>query len=190
VTAPAKVSSVVSSPQAELGAIVGAIPEMDVVLVLHSNSGLYAASIAERCSVQGIVFVDAGIPVESGEQPIAPERLVAQLRSLASADGYLPAWNEWFDAADVDELFGDPLTQKRLTTGLPPVLLSYLESSLTIRPGWMDGIAPAYLAFGTTYATELGRARKRGWPTHVIEGKHLHMVIDPEAVAAELIALI
>ena len=47
----------------------------------------------------------------------------------------------------------------------------------------------AYLAFGDGYAAEHAVATALGWATRVIDGEHLHMLVDPPAVAAVIARL-
>jgi hypothetical protein len=55
--------------------------------------------------------------------------------------------------------------------------------------GW-ERSACAYLAFGTTYAVELARARRLGWPVAEVEGaRHLHFLHDPSGVVARVLDL-
>jgi hypothetical protein len=60
---------------------------------------------------------------------------------------------------------------------------------MTIPSGW-DTRPGAYLAFGEAYAPELADAKGRGWPTRILPAEHLHMLIDPAQVAAEITALL
>lgn len=68
------------------------------------------------------------------------------------------------------------------------VPFAYLTARVALPDGW-DRIPAAYLAFGETYADELADARSRGWPAHVMAGRHLHMVVAPRAVAAQIMRL-
>jgi hypothetical protein len=52
------------------------------------------------------------------------------------------------------------------------------------------GARCAYLAFGDTYAAETARARQAGWPVTVLDGGHLHMLVDPDEVAAAIVGLL
>jgi hypothetical protein len=47
-----------------------------------------------------------------------------------------------------------------------------------------------YLAFGDTNACERGRATDAGWPVRTLPGEHLHMLVDPDGVAAALTDLL
>ena len=50
---------------------------------------------------------------------------------------------------------------------------------------WSRG-PTAYLLLSDAYRDEAVDARSRGWPVREIAGSHLHMVVDPEAVAVTL----
>ena len=47
----------------------------------------------------------------------------------------------------------------------------------------------AFLQFSPGYREPAAAARRRGWPVRELPGDHLHMLIDPDAVAAALIDL-
>lgn len=166
----------------------GTPPDSDVVLVPHSNAGLYVASVSEVRKVAGVVFVDAGIPVDHGRQPLAPAILVDELAPMADADGMLPGWSQWFDPSVVERLFPDAATRETIERCQPAVAVTYLRSALDVRAGWRS-VPSAYLAFGNTYESELERAKQLGWPTLEMAGDHLHMLIDPSGVASEVVRL-
>jgi hypothetical protein len=60
--------------------------------------------------------------------------------------------------------------------------LSYFQACLPVPSGW-ERMPCAYLAFGDTYAVEREDAVRRGWPVRTLDGRHLHMLVDPDAVA-------
>ena len=57
-----------------------------------------------------------------------------------------------------------------------------------VPPGWAERPC-AYLAFGDTYAEETARARDLGWPVEVLDGRHLHLLVDPDAVLEAVLRL-
>jgi len=54
--------------------------------------------------------------------------------------------------------------------------------------GWDDRPC-GYLLFGPPYDRMAQQARQRGWDVDHVPGGHLHQLVDPDAVAARLIAL-
>jgi hypothetical protein len=53
---------------------------------------------------------------------------------------------------------------------------------------WPD--APcSYVRFSAFYADAEEQARRAGWPTREVRGGHLHMMVEPAAVANTLIEL-
>jgi len=180
----------VRTGQDALDAFVAALPtEQDLVVVPHSNAGVYVPELVMQRRVVGAVFVDAVLPPGRGHVPLAPPAFLDLLREKADDDGLLPVWTSWWDEADVMDLFPDAQTRARVEIEQQQLPLSYFESTLPIPQGW-DDIPGAYLAFGDTYATERDQAAQRRWPVSTLSGGHLHMLIDPEKVAAELVALI
>ncbi len=172
--------------------VVAAVGEVstagEVVLVPHSNAGLYVPGLTEGRRVAGFVFVDAGLPPAGpGRVPLAPAAFREFLAGKADAGGLLPPWTQWWGDG-VDELFPDAATRAEVEAEQTRLPLAYFERTLPVPAGW-DGRPGAYLAFGDTYADERAAAEARGWPTRTLDGGHLHMLIDPPAVATAIAAL-
>ncbi|WP_127127341.1 alpha/beta hydrolase [Georgenia sp. SYP-B2076] len=178
------------TPQGELARLVAAIPDgRPVVLVPHSNAGLFVAGIAARRHVVGAIFVDAGFPPEEGHVPLAPVAFQEHLRALADADGVLPPWAEWWGENQVTDLFPDASTRRLVEAEQRRMPLSYFTSGLDAPAGWRT-FPCAYLAFGDTYAQERDRAMDLGWPVTTITGGHLHLLHEPDRVAEAITALV
>lgn len=162
------------------------LPDDDaLVLVPHSNAGLYVAALLAARPVSGAVFVDAVYPGPGRTTPVAPPELVGELAGRVDAGGLLPPWTQWWPAAEMDPLFPDEATRARVVAGEPRVPASYLSSRVATPPGW-ESVRGAYLAFGETYALEVDLAREWEWPVTVLEGGHLHQLVDPDGVAAAI----
>ncbi len=160
----------------------------ELVLVPHSNAGLYAPLVATERRVAGFVFVDAILPPPAGEVPVAPPAFLAWLETLADPGGILPPWTEWWAGDDLDDLYPDTATRLAVAREAPRLPLSYFRSSVAVPNGW-DRLPGAYLAFGDTYADERSEAASHGWPTATIKGAHLHQLHDPPGVADKIITL-
>ena len=164
--------------------------EREVILVPHSNAGLYVPGMRARRRVVGAVFVDAGLPPSAGSVPLAPPSLLARLATLAGSDGRLPPWSDWWPPADVAGLFGSAGLQSEVVAEEARLPLDYFRGMMPVPRGWDEGLPAAYLAFGETYAAERADAAKRGWPTRTLAGRHLHMLVDPAEVASALLELL
>jgi hypothetical protein len=176
--------------QDALDAFLATLPtEQDLVLVPHSNAGVYVPGVSLQRRVVGAVFVDAVLPPARGHVPVAPAAFLDLLREKADDDGLLPVWSTWWDEADVMNLFPDAQTRALVEAEQQQLPLSYFESTVPIPQGW-DKMPGAYLAFGDTYATERDQARQRGWPVSTLSGGHLAMLTDPDKVAGELVDLV
>jgi len=160
----------------------------DLLLVPHSNAGLYVPSLLTAVPARGVVFVDAILPPPAGRLPVAPQRLRDLLSARADEAGLLPPWTEWWPEAVVAELFPNEATRELVASEQRRLPLAYLDAQVEAPAGW-DRIPAAYLAFGDTYATEREDARSRGWPVRTMDGQHLHMLREPAAVAAAIMAL-
>lgn len=169
---------------AGVDAIVQAAGDEPVVLVPHSNSGLYVPAVIEVLGdqVRGVVFVDAALPAAG---------FFAQrdfLATLVEADGFLPPWTQWWDESDVAELFGDSAVRARVEAEQPRMPLGYYDHLPPAPQGW-DRRPCAYLWFAEPYDMNAQRATASAWPTMHLPGKHLHLVVDPEAVATAVLEL-
>lgn len=172
-----------STPEEVAVSFAAGLPEDDgLVLVPHSNAGLYVAGVVAARPVGGAVFVDAGYPGPGRTTPVAPRELVAELAGRVDDQGLLPPWTQWWPAAEVDALLPDEAVREGVAAGQPQVPASYLSSRVVTPPSW-ESVPGAYLAFGQTYALEVALAREWEWPVLELGGGHLNMLVDPDGVA-------
>jgi pimeloyl-ACP methyl ester carboxylesterase len=164
-------------------------PNQPIVLVAHSNAGLFIPVITAALpgQVRGCIFVDAALPPPSGTAPVAPAELLTLLRDKASG-GLLPRWSDWWDQDEVAGLFPDPQTQQTVTEEQPRLPLSYFEASVPVPVGW-DARPRAYLLFGPPYDEVATEAQGRGWMVQRLPGGHLQQLVDPDGVARSLLAI-
>ena len=174
-----------------LAAYLVAIPaDRDVVLIPHSNAGLFVPSVTVQRRVAGFVFVDAGLPLDGGERvPMIPPEFYEMLAGKADDTGLLPPWTQWWDADSVSELFPDADTREVVEREQHRLLLSYFAETAAVPAGWASRPG-AYLAFGDTYAAERAAAVAREWPVTTLVGEHLHILVDPVEVAGAITDLI
>ncbi len=119
-----------------------------VVLVPHSNAGLFVPAVVDALGerVQGVVFVDAALP---GTGAVAPRDFLA---TLVGSDGLLPPWTSWWDDADVATLFPTAEVRARIEAEQPRLPLAYYDNLPPTTHGW-DRPPCAYLWFGEPYDT-------------------------------------
>jgi pimeloyl-ACP methyl ester carboxylesterase len=159
--------------------IIRAAADDPVVLVPHSNAGLYVPAVVDALGeqVRGVVFVDAALP--GAGHHTTPDFL----RNLATVDGLLPPWTSWWAEADIDALFPDAHTRIEVEAEQPRMPLAYYDH---LPPAPQDWTTPSagYIWFDRPYDEGAAEAVARGWPTAHLAGNHLHMLTDPRAVAA------
>lgn len=178
-----------SGPEEVLAAFLAGLPgDRSLVLVPHSNAGLYIPALCAERDVASVVFVDAALPGPETSTAMCPPELRAVLSGLADADGWLPPWTRWWPPEDLAPLFGSTAARERIEADQPRLPLAYFDAKLPTPGGW-DRLPCSYLAFGDTYAAETRRAGSAGWPMEVMWGGHLQMLIDPEAVASAILSL-
>jgi hypothetical protein len=137
--------------------------------------------------VSGCLFLDAALPAPVDSTPVVPADLLEFLRSKV-IDGRLPPWTEWWDEADVAPLFPDPVTRAAVTAEQPRLPLAYYEQMVPVPAGW-DTHPCGYLLFGPPYDEVAADARRRGWLVEDLPGRHLHEIVDPDAVADRIITM-
>jgi pimeloyl-ACP methyl ester carboxylesterase len=153
-----------------------------VVLVPHSNAGLYVPAVMDALGerVRGVVFVDAALP--GAGHYTTPDFL----RQLATVDGLLPPWTSWWAEADVDAVFPDAHARAEVEAEQPRMPLAYYDHLPPAPHEWTTPSA-GYIWFGPPYDKGAAQAALRGWPTLHLPGNHLHMLTDPNAVAATVV---
>lgn len=177
-----------TTPAGVVAAVEAAATGLDrPVLVPHSNAGLYAPLLADRLAARATVYVDAALPASPQSTALAPARFLDRLRTLAGDDGLLPPWTRWWPDG-VDDLFPDAAARAAVEAEQPRMPLSYFTAEVGVPDGWADRPS-AYLAFGDTYAEEIGFALACGWPVATLPGRHLHQLVAPAEVAAAITAL-
>lgn len=156
-----------------------------VVLVPHSNAGLYVPAVVEALGdqIRGVVFVDAALPGTG--QLTTPDFLAG----LATVDGLLPPWTSWWDEQDVAPLFPDPAVRAVVEAEQPRMPLAYYGNPPPAPAGWATETRCGYIWFGEPYDAEAAQAAELGWPTTHVPGTHLHMLTDPDGVAAAVLQI-
>jgi len=170
--------------------LAGIDPSQRVVLVPHSNAGLFVPVIARDLQrpVACSVFADASVPELSGSTPVAGEDFLPFLRGLADEDGLLPRWTDWWAAEDVLPMLPDPEVREVIIGEQPRLPLDYYLDRVPAPAGW-DSHPCGYLLFSEGYEGLAEEARRRGWPVRTTPGEHLHQVVDPDAVTQALLEL-
>jgi hypothetical protein len=162
----------------------------ELVLVPHSNAGLLTPAVAAHLGslghrVASCVYVDAAMPA-GRDVPLGAPGLLPLLEGLA-VDGVLPPWTQWWDPADVDALL--PARCREVVVNEQPRLpLAYFHQRVPVPEGW-EPERCAYLRLSDAYADDAAAAADRGWRSEHLPGGHLHMLVDPAAVAAAVVRL-
>jgi hypothetical protein len=170
--------------------LAGADPDQPLVLVAHSNAGVFMPVLRRglRRPVACSIFADATVPAAHGHTPMAGEQFLAFLRGLADSGGLLPRWTDWWDEQDVAPMFPDPRIRELITSEQPRLPLAYFAEQVPVPGGWDDHRC-CYLRFSPPYEDQASEARRRGWTVLSAPGGHLHQVVDPAGVAAALLSL-
>ncbi|HEX8631884.1 MAG TPA: alpha/beta hydrolase [Catenuloplanes sp.] len=151
------------------------------ILVAHSNAGLFVPVIARAAPVIGCLIVDGRLPGHT-------DRIPDFLRAMVRGDGLLPPWTEWWDDAEVTPLFPDERTRAAVSAEVPRLPIGYFEERIPVPPGW-DAKPCGYLRFSEAYVMEAEAAVRRGWAVEHLPGRHLHQLVDPEAVAGRIVTM-
>ncbi|HLQ60782.1 MAG TPA: alpha/beta fold hydrolase [Candidatus Acidoferrales bacterium] len=152
------------------------------VLVGHSGAGPLLPAIAKAAGgAAGYIFVDAGLPLGGGTRL---STLPPELREPILAGRSFPEWDEETLAAVVP----DPVARRKLVGGLTPRGLDFFNEPIPAVDGWPD--APCgYLLWSPPYQEPAAQARSLGWPVRECPAGHFHMLVDPVAVAGQLLEL-
>lgn len=151
------------------------------VLVGHSGAGPLLPAIGGA----GYVVVDGGLPPKRGDAPLAPPELLKHLDPLTT-DGRLAPWSQWWGDGAMTHLVPDPTVRNEIEAELPMLPRAYFDERARAPDGWSTSPA-GYVQLSPAYAAEAHEARDRGWPVEVLDSGHLHMVVDPDAVADAIV---
>ncbi len=181
-----------ADPRVAARAYADGLPAGEIVVLAHSNAGLYVPQlVTDNVDIVAVVLLDAVLtPRGETSAAVAPPALVEHLEALADADGRLPVWTSWWSEDQVDAVLPTPSLRDKVTQDQPKVPLSYLRGSVPVPSAW-ERIPTCYIAFGDTYADEFADAMRRGWDGVRLEGaEHLHMLVAPEAVMTHVDAFL
>lgn len=161
--------------------------EQPLILVGHSGGGPLLPAIRELTGrpVAAYLFVDAGIP-RNGEPRMgsADSDFARYLRPFLEDGGTWPQWS----ADDLREVLPSEEVRRRLIAELRPRPLRFWTEPIPVFAGWPDALC-GYLLFSDVYEREARRAREAGWSVRTLRGGHFHQLVEPSAVAEELLAL-
>jgi pimeloyl-ACP methyl ester carboxylesterase len=161
-----------------------------VILVGHSGAGTLLPVIGKqiRRPVAGYLYVDAGLPLEGAsrlaEMTVSSPDFANALRAQLERGQLAPIWDD--DA--LRPFIPDDALRHQVIAELQPRPLSFYEEPIPSPDGWTTARS-GYLLFSLTYASAAARAEELGWPCRSLSGGHFHMLVDPAAVAKELLAL-
>lgn len=165
----------------------GAAPML--VIVGHSGAGVFLpaieASVGAPSSV--MVFVDATLPPISGAH--RPGESMAALLDAHTEDGILAPWLDWWPVELVTSMLPDAELRAALRADMPRVPRSLYDEPVRVPPDWSDRPC-AYLRTSPAYDLDFEEAGRRGWPRAGLEGTHLSIVTEPDAVLDGIEALL
>ena len=180
------------------GAVEGVLAEparpAPLVLVGHSGAGplLGAVGVGLRAAGRpcaGYLFCDAGLPQDGASRlellAVEDEAMAEAFRAELERGGRFPEWGD----AELAPVVPDPGARAALIGSLRPRGLAFFTDPLPPAPGWPD--APCgFLRLSAAYDRWAEAAAARGWPTAGLDAAHFHPLVDPDGVAAALLAVL
>jgi hypothetical protein len=161
-----------------------------LVLVGHSGAGPILPAIGDRLDTPptGYIFVDAGLPKNQASRldlmRLESKEWAAEFEKFLLNGGRFPDWTE----KDLHQVIPDKLLRQQVVRELKPRSMPFFTERITISEHWTQTPC-GYVQFTETYAIHADHARRLGWPTLRIQGKHFHMVVAPRRIAQALIEI-
>ncbi len=164
---------------------------MPTVLVAHSGAGPLLGHIGAALLNRpaGYLYVDAGLPPKTRQSRLDLIRVeggewVGSFEAFLHAGGAFPNWTE----ADLADTLPDPADRQMVIATLRRRGLAYF-SELLEASGPVRVMPGAYLQWTPSYDIYAERVAAFGWPLQRSPAGHFHMLVDPQTVAADLVAL-
>lgn len=110
------------------------------------------------------------------------------VRRLA-VDGVLPRWTSWWEPRTWAELVPDPSHREALAAEAPQLPETIFDVAVPAPSGWEPPVR-GYLQLSPAYEDVAARARKRGWTTSALPGRHLDVLSDPGPVADAILLML
>jgi hypothetical protein len=178
-----------------VGSVLGTGPPSGrLVLAGHSGAGPLLAAVGTSLRgrgrpAAGYLFCDAGLPWAGASRldllAVEDPGMAAGFRAELERGGRFPEW----DDHDLEPLVPDPQARAALVGSLRPRGLDFFTEPLPAGDGWPD--APCgFLRLSAVYDLWRERAAAMGWPTASLDAGHFHPLVDPDGVAAAMLALL
>ncbi len=166
-------------------------PTRPVILAGHSGAGPLLPAIGEHLTqpAAAYLFVDAGSPVDEASrlelmEVESPDWAAGFRQALLDGETF-PNWTD----ADLAEIIPDAGRRRALLDELHPRNLPFFTEPIPVPAGW-PATPCAYLQFSAAYNEPARQAQAAGWPFRHLDAGHFHMLVEPEAVAAAMLALV
>jgi hypothetical protein len=162
----------------------------DVVLVVHSGAGVFVPHLLSALGGGDAtaVFADAALPRQADPGTVVDAGFLPYLRELA-VGGVVPPWPQWWPGEDLAPLFPDEAARHAVTSEARPLPFAFFEELVPVLPDGWPPCRAAYLAFSEPYRRQADEAAQARWPVRELPGGHLHMLVEPGAVAAAIMDL-
>jgi hypothetical protein len=176
------------------GVVAARVRPGPLVLVGHSGAGPLLAAVGTRLRAAGrpcagYLFCDAGLPEDGASRldllAVEDQTTAEAFRAELERGGRFPEWGD----AELAPLVPDPAARAALIGSLRPRGLAFFTEPLPVAAGWPD--APCgFLRLSAAYDGWAAAAAAKGWPTAGLDAGHFHPLVDPDGVAAALLALL
>lgn len=168
-------------------AAVAAAPRADAVLA-HSGAGVLVPAVLDALpAARAVVLIDAVLPAVRGCTEASPE-MRAAVREMA-IDGVLPPWTSWWGDETLVDLVPEPADRAALVAQAPRLPETFYDVAVPAPEGWEPEIR-GYLRLSPAYDDTAAQARRRGWQTRSLPGRHLDLLSDPSPVAEAVLVLL
>lgn len=165
--------------------------DLPTVVVTHSAACpraplLVSELLARGWPVTTMLLVDGRFP--DGAAFTANERYARMLDRMVRPDDYLPPWPRWWGSL-VEGLVVEPEARNLLLSEAAPVPRTWFDQGCPV-PELPPTVGRGFLSFGPGYAEACDQAFEQGWLTMRLSGDHLQQMVDPDQVAAALMAMV